>query len=63
MITQRSGPGFRTSCSTLWGNFTMEPAGTTTSCPSIDMWAVPSSTKIASSSRGCWCITVDWPGS
>jgi putative phosphoribosyl transferase len=25
--------------------------------------AVPCSTKIASSSLGCWCMTVDWPGS
>src|SRR5688572_191808 len=63
MITQRSVPRLRTSCGTLCGNFTIEPAGTTTSSPAMLMLATPSSTKIASSSRGWLCMTVDWPGS
>src|SRR4029450_8319076 len=59
MTTQRSAPRLRTSWETLAGNFTIVPAGTTTSSPAMLMFAVPSSTKIASSSRGWLCITVD----
>ena len=44
MITQRSVPRLRTSWGTAAGNLTMAPAGTTTSCPSMLMFARPSRT-------------------
>src|SRR5262249_31499259 len=52
MITQRSDWRFRTSWGTLAGNLMMAPAGTAYSSPPTLMLAVPSSTKIASSSFG-----------